>query len=259
MNKIIPLSEGSFTVGSNKKFIPFNPKLDQLNDRVRGSLLVEIQPFLVITPEDILLIDTGLGFKESDGTLQIHRNMLSNGINPMDVTKVLMSHLHKDHAGGLTVEEGSTGQRTMAFPFAQHYISRNEWNYAIAQDGLSYHYSDFNILESMENLTFLDDAGVIDGYIKYETSGGHCPYHMVFKIEGSDGFIFYGGDEASQLSHMKTRFKAKYDFDGEKSMHLRDHYWSEGVKHHWKMLFYHDIKMPIIQLGRTESNLDSQG
>ena len=249
MNKIIPLSEGSFTVGSNKKFIPFNPEMDHLNDRVRGSLLVEIQPFVVITSQDILLIDSGLGFKDPDGTLQIHQNLLRNGINPMDVTKVLMSHLHKDHAGGLAVEEVSTGLRTLAFPFAQHYISRNEWNYAISQDGLSYHCSDFTILEGRDNLTLLDDSGVIDGYIKYETSGGHCPFHMVFLIEESEGLIFYGGDEASQLSQMKTRFKAKYDYDGEKSMHLREFYWSEGIKHHWQMLFYHDIKVPVIQLG----------
>lgn len=248
MNKIIPLSEGSFTVGSNKKFILFNPELDQLNDRVPGSLLVEIQPFVVITPDDILLFDTGLGFKEPDGTLQIHQNLLRYGINPMDVTKVLMSHLHKDHAGGLAIEEASTGLRTLAFPFAQHYISRNEWNYAISHEGLSYHSSDFNILEGRDNLTLLNDSGVIDGYIKYETSGGHCPFHMVFMIEGRDGIVFYGGDEASQLSHMKTRFKAKYDYDGERSMHLREHYWSEGVKCHWKMLFYHDIKVPFIQL-----------
>ena len=103
--KIIPLSEGAFTIDKTKKFIPFNKAADDLQERAVGSLLVEIQPFCIVTANDIILIDTGLGFSNPDGTLQIHQNLLNNGINPMDVTKVLLSHLHKDHSGGISKED----------------------------------------------------------------------------------------------------------------------------------------------------------
>ena len=66
--KIIPLSEGSFTVDGTKKFVPFDPAKDNLKDRPAGSLLVEVQPFVVITEKDILLLDTGLGFTMPDGS-----------------------------------------------------------------------------------------------------------------------------------------------------------------------------------------------
>ncbi len=46
---IIPLSEGSFTIDKTKVFVPFNTATEELNSRPIGSLLVEIQPFLVIT------------------------------------------------------------------------------------------------------------------------------------------------------------------------------------------------------------------
>ena len=59
---IIPLSEGAFTVDKTKQFIPFDLAKDNLQDRNTGSLLVEIQPFVIITSKDILLLDTGLGF-----------------------------------------------------------------------------------------------------------------------------------------------------------------------------------------------------
>ena len=59
--KIIPLSEGSFTIDKTKLFVPFNTAMDDLQQRPIGSLLVEVQPFVVITSEDILLLDTGLG------------------------------------------------------------------------------------------------------------------------------------------------------------------------------------------------------
>ena len=56
--------------------------------------------------------------------------------------------------------------------------------------------------------------------------------------------FFYGGDVASQLQQMKSRFKAKYDYDGEAAMNLRQQWWQEGEKEKWTFLFYHDIKYP---------------
>ena len=61
--RIVPLSEGAFTIDKTKEFIPFDPDKDDLQKRTTGSLLVEIQPFLVITEKDVLLLDTGLGFE----------------------------------------------------------------------------------------------------------------------------------------------------------------------------------------------------
>src|SRR4030081_3533179 len=99
--KIIPLSEGAFTIDKTKLFVPFDTEKDDLLQRPVGSLLVEVQPFAVISADDVLVLDTGLGF-EKGGVLQIHQNLLNAGIDPSEVTKVLMSHLHKDHAGGLS-------------------------------------------------------------------------------------------------------------------------------------------------------------
>ena len=44
-------------------------------------------------------MDTGLGF-EQDGELQIHQLIRKAGMDPNSVTKILMSHLHKDHVEG---------------------------------------------------------------------------------------------------------------------------------------------------------------
>ena len=72
MVSVYPLSEGEFTVGRDKAFMPFHLATDELNDRPTGSLLVEVQPFLVVTSRDIIVLDTGLGFKNKEGILQIH-------------------------------------------------------------------------------------------------------------------------------------------------------------------------------------------
>src|SRR5687767_6165258 len=113
---IIPLSEGSFTVDSSKEFVPFDESKHELQDRPSGSLLVEIQPFIVVTSNDILLLDTGLGFSNAAGRLQIHENLLNAGVDPGRVTKVLLSHLHKDHAGGIGKKDEIKDAYSPAFP-----------------------------------------------------------------------------------------------------------------------------------------------
>ena len=78
---IIPLSEGSFTIDKTKLFVPFNPEEDDLQQRPVGSLLVEVQPFLVVTSKDVLVLDAGLGFQENGtDTMQLHANLARAGI-----------------------------------------------------------------------------------------------------------------------------------------------------------------------------------
>ena len=62
--RIIPLSEGLFTVDATKHFVPYIESEHSLKERSVGSLLVEIQPFVVIASNDILLLDAGLGFSK---------------------------------------------------------------------------------------------------------------------------------------------------------------------------------------------------
>jgi len=239
--KIIPLSEGSFTVDQTKKFVPFQLDKDDLQERTKGSLLVEIQPFAVVTSKDILVLDTGLGFADENNQLQIHKNLSLNGINPSDVTKVLLSHLHKDHSGGIAFPD----KNTLSFENATYYINRKEWDYAFQKGFPSYVAEDFLCLDGHKQLKFTDGNGNIDDYIHYELSGAHSPYHQVFMIDEMDEKIFFGGDVAPQLQQMKNRFKAKYDYDGAEAMELRIEWWKLGEMEKWTFLFYHDIKYPM--------------
>lgn len=238
--KIIPISEGAFTVDQSKKFIPFNIEKDDLQQRNKGSILVEIQPFVIITSNDILLLDTGLGFADENGQLQIHKNLAANGINASDVTKVLLSHLHKDHTGGIA----QPNKRIVSFENATYFVNKNEWEYAIKKEGSSYTKNDFLLLEKNMRVDFTEGNGVIDDYITYEVTGAHCPFHQVFKIVEDDKIIFFGGDVAPQLHQMKSRFKAKYDYDGAAALELRQKWWQQGERENWTFLFYHDIKYP---------------
>lgn len=247
--KIIPLSEGAFTIDKSKVFVPFAVNEDELQARPAGSLLVEIQPFVVITSKDVLLLDTGLGFFLNERP-QIYINLEKNGINNLQITKVLLSHLHKDHAGGISVKD-RLGHYSLAFPNATYYVPKEELDFGFETGFPSYVSDEFSILVNNEKTVLLDHSGDIDGYINYKLAGGHSPFHYAFWITENGETIFFGGDVAPQLQQMKSKFVAKYDFDGKKSMELRQKWWRQGEQENWTFLFYHDIKTPFFRAGKN--------
>ena len=243
--KIIPLSEGTFTIDKTKLFVPFDEQTHDLQARSVGSLLVEIQPFVVITSRDILLLDTGLGFADSEGKMQIHKNLATAGINTADITKVLMTHLHKDHAGAVSEDKDRS---KLCFPNADYYVQQREFDFALEKGFPSFIPDELHLLKDAKQVIWLkEDEGMIDNYIHYKVTGAHSPLHQVFRIKENDKTIFFGGDDAPQLQQMKHRFTAKYDFDGKKARELRRTWWEQGEKEKWSFLFYHDVKNPVYQ------------
>ncbi len=245
---IFPLSEGSFTIDATKMFVPFNHADDELTDRPTGSLLVEVQPFVVVTSKDVLLLDAGLGFTNAaTGKMQLHENLEKAGIRPEQVTKVLMTHLHKDHAGGICLEGDHS---CLSLPNATYYIQKSELEFAMQKGLPSFIPDELKALQNSPQVHLLhSEEGSIDDYIFYKHSGGHSPFHQVFWIKDGGRTLFFGGDEAPQLQQMKVRYKARYDYNGQKAMELRQQWWEQGRQEGWQFLFYHDIKIPMFPAG----------
>lgn len=247
---VYPLSEGQFTVDQTKVFVPFDASKEQLAGRPAGSLLVEIQPFLVKTASDLIVLDAGLGY-EIDGELQIHRHLKAHGIRPEQVTKLILSHLHKDHIGGIAYRSSDVADQASAwkasFPNATYYVQRAELAYASATHSASYLPSLLEWLSCYERVVLLDGSTIIGESIYCEPTGGHCPFHQAIWIREGGQTVFYGGDEAPQLQQMRHRFVAKYDKDGKKAMQLRAQWWETAEAEHWQFLFYHDVANAVYQ------------
>ncbi|MCJ8211289.1 MBL fold metallo-hydrolase [Mucilaginibacter sp. RS28] len=240
--EIFALNEGSYSVDSTKKFIPFDPAKDDAKTRP-GSLFIHVNPFLIKTQNDLILLDAGLGFKDNDDELWLHKNIRNHGFEPDDVSVVLMSHLHFDHSAGLVAERN--GRLEPSFPQAQHVIERNEWEFAFSGKSSSYHKEIFEVLQRSADVFFTEGNGEYKPGIRYEHSGGHCPHHQVFWLEAEGKKAFYGGDELPEPEQLLRRFIAKYDYDGRKAMELREIYGRKAAEEGWTCLFYHAKRNPI--------------
>lgn len=230
------LFEGSFSVDASKKFVPFDPEKDDPKSRP-ASLFVHVHPFLIESTNGLILCDAGLGFRTDEDELLIHQNIRKLGFEPEDVKYVLMSHLHKDHTGGLVDFKDGVGR--VAFPEAEYIIQRGEWENAYSTESASYRTEVFDVIQRSGNLTLVEGEGIVNNEISFEINGGHTEYHQAFHIETGGEHFFFGGDVLPEPEELFKNFIAKYDFDGRASRDKRKEYWEQGAPEGWIYLFYH--------------------
>jgi glyoxylase-like metal-dependent hydrolase (beta-lactamase superfamily II) len=234
--EIFVLGEGSYSVDATKKFVPFNPETDSKRDRP-GSLFIHVNPFLIKTADDLIVLDAGLGYKDTSNELLLHQHIRHAGFEPEDVTLVLMSHLHYDHSGGLVVNR--YGKLEPSFPQATHVIQRQELEFGLSGKSSSYHTEIFEALEAQAKIDFVEGDGEYKPGIKYELSGGHSKFHQVFWIDLEGSKVFFGGDELPEPEQLIRKFVAKYDYDGPRAAELRIQYGKKAAAEGYTCLFYH--------------------
>ncbi len=252
-NGVYPLSEGTYTIAGDHIFVPFDVETDNIRDRP-ASLLVEIQPFLVVTDTDKIIIDPGLGLSLADGRLHIYHLLERYGVQPEEITKVLLSHLHLDHAGGVVQQVIENGRWTWvpSFPKATYYWQEAEWEYAFQKGNPSYPLERLEAMRAKATHHVLKGESRIDHYIEASICGGHTPSHQYFLIHTKKEKYFYGGDVVPQFSQMQRKFVAKYDFDGKRSAELRIMFTERAILENWACMFFHDLRKPYCKVKMQE-------
>ncbi|WP_411898283.1 MBL fold metallo-hydrolase [Elizabethkingia occulta] len=237
--KIIPLKEGNFSVNAQKEFVLLE------NADTSSGLKMAIQPFLIITGQDYVLLDAGIGWKDNN-TQKIFQQLAESGIRPEQISKILLSHLHKDHISGL-VNRTPEGME-LNFPGAQIFLQEREYNFALTKENTpSYDLDILRFVAQHSNLVWMDqNNGKITEEISFEVTGGHSPFHQVFWMKEAGETVFYGADNLPQSTYFKYHLAYKSDFDGKKALQDRIKWEKQAKEENWKILFYHDMEYPIL-------------
>jgi glyoxylase-like metal-dependent hydrolase (beta-lactamase superfamily II) len=241
--KIIPLKEGNFSASKTKDFT----LLTEENLSTATGIKMSVQPFLIITKNDYILLDTGLGWKNSEGKTVLSEILENANIHPDQITKLLLSHLHKDHLQGIL--KNTKDGFEAAFPNAIIYIQKREFEFAMENRGNpSFDFETLDRLIQLPNIVWMhEDKGEISEEISYQVVGGHTPYMQVFWITEDEETVFYGADDLPQESYLKYHLAYKSDFNGRKAKELRQIWEKEAVENHWKVLLYHDLDKAVIE------------
>ncbi|MGA6971468.1 MAG: MBL fold metallo-hydrolase [Candidatus Binatus sp.] len=217
----------------------------------RNRIRLNLTCPLIIKGNDAILVDTGIGnrlsdverriFDHGDGWLLDHLRAL--GMEPGDVTHLIVSHLHFDHCGGI-VRRRDSGTLEAAFPRARIFIQRGELDLADNPRNerlhAAYRHTGEILAPVRAMLEAIDgDTDVIAG-VRAVVTGGHTRDHQAALVTDGGECFMHLADIVPTRSHIRGPWNQAYDLDALRTMEQKAHYLGLAVENKWWLSFAHD-------------------
>jgi glyoxylase-like metal-dependent hydrolase (beta-lactamase superfamily II) len=209
-------------------------------------------PTLIDTGSDVILFDTGFGKSgHAMGAGRLVEGMASAGYMPGDVTKVVLTHLHGDHIGGL-MEDGKP-----AFPNATYITGQSEYDFWVdgARAGTPAEGNQKSVLANVkplaDKMTLIGEGGDVASGITGMLAAGHTPGMMIFNVESQGKRLILTADTANHfvLSLQRPEWEVRFDMDKAKAAATRKRVFDMIATDKVAFLGYH---MPFPAVGYAE-------
>jgi glyoxylase-like metal-dependent hydrolase (beta-lactamase superfamily II) len=222
----------------------------------RNRIPLAMTCLLIEAPEALVLIDTGIGSKESDKTRDIYGvenpgdpSRLEDGIRqvgfrPEDIDLVVLTHLHFDHVGGATVL-GPGGVIALSFPRARHIVQKGE----LAFSGRNNERIRASYVQ--RNIVPLTEAGVWDLQdgdalltrgVRLLRTPGHTPNHQSVLVESEGSTACYLADVCPTRAHIPLPWIMGLDLEPLVSLETKRGLWRRAREEDWLLIFEHDAE-----------------
>lgn len=215
----------------------------------RNRIPLHMNCLLVRDERHVLLLETGIGDKLDERQRDIYGvrreegilgALAGAGVRPDDVTLVLNTHLHFDHAGGNTRRDDG-GKLVPTFPRARYVFQRQEWEDALhphERSRGSYFRDDFAPLEGVVEL--LDgDAELLPGLrvirVQGHTRGTQC---LVLEQEGRT--LLFSSDFMPTRHHLPLAWIPAMDLYPMDTLAAKKDLLPRAVEEEWLVAFTHD-------------------
>ncbi len=221
----------------------------------------------VETPEEKILIETGMGEKWSEKQSKIYGVSrekpfaetlfeLTN-YKPEDITIVVNTHLHFDHCGGNTILD-KNGKAVPQFPNARYLVSKAEFEHAenpTERDRASYLPENWRPLAESGQLELKPDIYEVVEGLQVRQIRGHNGSMQTFKIE-SNGETLYGfADLIPTTNHLRSAWIMGYDLFPLETLENKKKLSPQALKENWLCFFYHDFETPLCRLVEENGKL----
>ena len=204
----------------------------------------------------VIVCETGIGNKLSEKRAQqvmlrepesLLHHLQRLGIRPEEVDLVVTTHLHWDHAGGLT-RRNAEGEVELTFKRARHFVQRSEWEFALQPDVRSrpsYMTDDFTPLaDGNDMVEFLDgDAEVLPG-VHLRHVGGHTPGSQVLVLQSGELACAVTGDLVCQTPNLRVPWNMAADIEPLRVLQEKAKLFEEAERHRWLLVLSHEVDQP---------------
>lgn len=240
----------------------------------KNRIALGMRCLLIEHESELVLIETGLGNKESDkfmgiygienaasspdpGPDRLHEAIRGAGFSPSDITTVIDTHLHFDHAGGNTYRD-EDGEVRLAFPNAKYYVQRGEWEYAHGTNErtrASYFGHNFDPVQEAGRLHLLEGAAEVLPGIRVQLTPGHTPFHQSVLVESEGETACFLGDVLPTMHHLSLPWIMGYDVEPLRTLESKRALLENAVEERWLLVSVHDAATPWGYVSRGDKGV----
>jgi glyoxylase-like metal-dependent hydrolase (beta-lactamase superfamily II) len=207
-----------------------------------------------------IVIETGVGDKWSAKqaamyAVQRERTLGESveaitGHGPEEITVVVNTHLHFDHAGGNTKLD-ERGRVVPTFPTARYLVSRDEFEHAESpheRDRASYLVENWRPLRESGQLELKETTYEIVPGLRMEQVPGHSRTMQCVRLERGGRTLFGFADLVPTRAHVPLAWVMGYDLYPVETLEAKKRLLPQAARENWLCLFYHDAEAPLCRL-----------
>jgi glyoxylase-like metal-dependent hydrolase (beta-lactamase superfamily II) len=259
------IATGTFSLDGGAMFgiVPwvFWSKLNPPDERLR--ILLAARCWLIQGNGKTILVDDGNGTKWSAKLKDIYRldntnaDLLSSlknlGVSRNDVTDVILTHLHFDHAGGSTMM--NDGKLEPTFPRAKYYVQRKHWELSqnpTDKDRASFMSDDFMPLMDRRILELIEGEVELFPGIEVLVCNGHTAAQQLPKISDGNTTMLFCCDLVPTTSHLPYPYIMAYDVRPLVTLEEKKKILPRAFEEHWILFLEHDPVTEAITLKKSD-------
>ena len=266
--KLYSIETGNFKLDGGAMF-GVVPKTiwNKTNPADQNNLVqLAMRALLIEDGNRLILVDTGIGNKQSEkffsyyylnGDYSLQKSLSKHGFSKDDITDVILTHLHLDHAGGAVSRIGEALVPT--FKNATYWTNEQHWAWAMNpndREKASFLSENLLPLQQAGQLNFIDPQSPnFPPDCTFKVSYGHTEAMMLPQLQYKVNTILFAADLVPTLGHLPIPYVAGYDVFPLKSMEEKKAILQEACDDKYILFFEHDAVNECCTLVQTEKGV----
>ncbi|MFT7251026.1 MAG: glyoxylase-like metal-dependent hydrolase (beta-lactamase superfamily II) [Flavobacterium sp.] len=272
--KLYPIEAGNFKLDGGAMFGVVPKTLWNRTNPADENNLIDIAARCLLIENDdrLILIDTGMGNKQSDkffgyyslwGNHSIDKSLEKYGFHRDDVTDVFMTHLHFDHCGGSVIWNKDKTGYEVAFKNAKYWTNENHWDWATKpnkREKASFLHENIIPMQESGHLNFIkrpENALLEQSELGFGIffADGHTEKQMIPMINFNGETFCFMADLLPTAGHIPLPYVMGYDTRPLLTLDEKEIFLEMAAEKNFKLILEHDAHNEIITVQKTEKGI----
>jgi prepilin-type processing-associated H-X9-DG protein len=267
--KIYPIETGSFKLDGGAMFGVVPKTIWQKTNPADSRNLIDMSMrcMLIEDGQRLILIDTGLGSKQSDkffgyyhlfGNFSLESSLTKLGFHRDDITDIFLTHLHFDHCGGVIEWNSQKNLLQPAFKNAKFWSNDNHWKWASEpnpREKASFLKENINPIRESGQLNFITNNSLEQIGFNVLFMDGHTEKQMLPKLSYQGKTIVFMADLLPTIGHIPLPYVMGYDTRPLLTIKEKAIFLKEAADNNYYLFLEHDAYNEICTVQHTEKGV----